>query len=25
VGRDGYFYSLDEDTGSILWTWDPRG
>ncbi len=25
AGRDGYFYSLDEDTGSILWTWDPRG
>jgi outer membrane protein assembly factor BamB len=25
VGRDGYFYSLDEDTGSILWTWNPRG
>lgn len=25
VGRDGYFYALDQDDGSILWTWDPRG
>ena len=25
VGRDGYFYALDEDDGSIVWTWDPRG
>jgi outer membrane protein assembly factor BamB len=25
VGRDGYFYSLDEDDGSIDWTWAPRG
>jgi outer membrane protein assembly factor BamB len=25
VGRDGYFYGLDEDDGSILWTWAPRG
>ena len=25
VGRDGWFYALDEDDGSILWTWDPRG
>ena len=25
VGRDGYFYGLDEDDGSIIWTWAPRG
>jgi len=25
VGRDGWFYALDEDDGSIVWTWDPRG
>jgi outer membrane protein assembly factor BamB len=25
VGRDGYFYSLDQESGSVLWTWDPRG
>ena len=25
MGRDGWFYALDEDDGSILWTWDPRG
>ncbi len=25
AGRDGYFYSLDQTDGSILWTWDPRG
>jgi outer membrane protein assembly factor BamB len=25
VGRDGYFYGLDEDNGSVRWTWNPRG
>jgi len=25
VGRDGWFYALDEDDGTIVWTWDPRG
>jgi outer membrane protein assembly factor BamB len=25
AGRDGYFYALDQDDGSIVWTWDPRG
>jgi outer membrane protein assembly factor BamB len=25
AGRDGYFYALDEDDGSIVWTWNPRG
>jgi outer membrane protein assembly factor BamB len=25
VGRDGWFYALDESDGSILWTWDPDG
>ena len=25
AGRDGYFYGLDEDDGSIIWTWNPRG
>jgi outer membrane protein assembly factor BamB len=25
VGRDGYFYALDEDDGTIVWTWDPCG
>jgi outer membrane protein assembly factor BamB len=25
AGRDGYFYALDEDDGSIAWTWNPRG
>jgi outer membrane protein assembly factor BamB len=25
VGRDGWFYALNESDGSILWTWDPDG
>jgi outer membrane protein assembly factor BamB len=25
AGRDGWFYALDQDDGTIIWTWDPRG
>jgi outer membrane protein assembly factor BamB len=25
VGRDGYTYCANKDTGDILWTWDPQG
>ena len=25
VGRDGYFYGLDQNNGSVLWSWAPRG
>jgi len=25
VGRDGFTYCADKNTGDILWTWDPKG
>jgi len=25
VGRDGWTYCADKDTGDILWSWDPGG
>ncbi len=25
VGRDGFTYAADKNTGDILWTWDPGG
>ncbi|MCK5010137.1 MAG: PQQ-like beta-propeller repeat protein, partial [Deltaproteobacteria bacterium] len=25
AGHDGWFYALDENDGSILWSWDPQG
>jgi outer membrane protein assembly factor BamB len=25
MGHDGWFYALDENDGSILWTWNPQG
>ena len=25
VGRDGYTYCANKDTGDIIWSWDPKG